>query len=72
MKTRFRTYSAYSIGCAAVWVVILIVVQIVADSHKQSNFRLVFLGWVVGWVSASIARIVYPPPKLGRSTGTAG
>jgi hypothetical protein len=24
---------------------------------------VVFGGWVIGWLSATIARIVYPPPK---------
>jgi hypothetical protein len=71
MKTRLRTYTSYSIGCAAVWAVILIVTQIEADSHTQNTFWLVSLGWWIGWLSATIARVVYPPPKKWRSTGTA-
>jgi hypothetical protein len=70
MKKRLRTYTAYSIGCAVVWAVILIVVSTQASSHKRNNIRLVFFGWVLGWLSASIARVVYPPPKSRRSTGT--
>jgi hypothetical protein len=70
MKKRLRTYTAYSIGCAVVWAVILIVVSTQASSHKGNNIRLVFFGWVLGWLSASIARVVYPPPTSRRSTGT--
>jgi hypothetical protein len=71
MKTRLRTYTAYSIGCAAVWAAIMIVTQTQADSHTRNTFRLIFLGWWLGWLSASIARVTYPPPKSRRSTGTA-
>jgi hypothetical protein len=24
---------------------------------------MVFAGWVIGWLSATIARAIYPPPK---------
>ena len=68
MKTRLRTYTAYSIGCAAAWAVILIVTS--TRGSETDHIRLVFGGWVVGWLSASIARVVYPPPKSGWSTGT--
>jgi hypothetical protein len=38
---------------------------------KQKNI-LVFFGWVIAWVSTTIARYVYPPPKrwLKASTTT--
>jgi hypothetical protein len=26
-------------------------------------FGYVFLGWVIGWISATIARAVYPAPR---------
>jgi hypothetical protein len=38
-----------------------------ADSVTRHKFVLVFAGWVIGWLSATIARAVYPPPK--RHTG---
>jgi hypothetical protein len=66
MRTRLRTYTAYSIGCAAVWAVILIVTRRV-DSEKRDAYRVA----CIGWLSASIARVVYPPPKRRRSTGAA-
>jgi hypothetical protein len=64
MKSRLNSYTAYSIGCAAVWAVILAVVSAGAGNDTRHTFLLVFLGWVVGWLSATIARAVYPPPKL--------
>jgi len=70
MRTRLRTYTAYSIGCAGVWAVILIVTRRV-DSQKRDAYRVACIGWWSGWLSASIARVVYPPPKRRRSTGAA-
>jgi hypothetical protein len=68
MRRRFsNTYTGYSIGCAIVWAVILVGVSSVADTATRHTFGLVFGGWVIGWLSATIARAVYPPPK--RSTG---
>jgi hypothetical protein len=64
MSRRFRnTYTGYSIGCAVVWAVILAGVSSAADSATRHNFMVVFAGWVIGWLSATIARAVYPPPK---------
>ena len=64
MSRRFRnTYTGYSIGCAVVWAVILAGVSSAADSTTRHNFMVVFAGWVIGWLSATIARAVYPPPK---------
>lgn len=67
MKRRFHTYTAYSVGCAIVWAAILAGVSSAADSVTRHKFVLVFCGWVIGWLSATIARAVYPPPK--RHTG---
>ncbi len=64
-----KTYTAYSIGCAVVWAVILIVVASVASKDKAHTFLLVFGGWVIGWLSATIARAVYPPPRRWRGSG---
>lgn len=63
---RRNTYTGYSIGCAAVWAVILAVVSTEADDTKRRTILLVFGGWVMGWLSATIARSVYPPPKSGK------
>jgi hypothetical protein len=34
-----------------------------ADSAMRRTFLLLFSGWVIGWLSATIARAVYPPPR---------
>ena len=63
MKQRLRTYTAYSIGCAVVWAIILIGVAAAANAGAAQTYLLVFCRWVIGWLSATIARVVYPPPK---------
>ncbi|MGZ4582897.1 MAG: hypothetical protein ACXVYI_00805 [Mycobacterium sp.] len=63
MNGRFSNYTSYSIACAMVWAVILAGVSSVADGATRRTFMLVFGGWVIGWLSATIARAVYPPPK---------
>jgi hypothetical protein len=67
-----RTYAAYSIGVGIVWAAILVVVSLAGPADKRNNIFLVFAGFAIGWVSATIARYVYPPPKKYRQdTGTA-
>jgi hypothetical protein len=67
MRRRFSTYTAYSIGCAVVWAAILAGVSSAADTTTRHEFVLVFGGWVIGWLSATIARAVYPPPKTRKT-----
>jgi hypothetical protein len=69
MKSRLRTYTAYSIGCGIAW---LIVWAVVGTTRPEARPRLLlfFAGWVVGWLSATIARSVYPPPQRHRSPST--
>jgi hypothetical protein len=70
IRTRLNTYTAYGIGCAAVWAAILVVTHYKADSQTRNTIRLMCLGWWIGWTSATIARVVYPPPTKWRSTVT--
>jgi hypothetical protein len=63
MRTRRNTYTGYSIGCAGVWGVILLLPRRRLDARTWSTLRLVCNGWWIGWTSATIARIVYPPPR---------
>jgi len=63
MKLSMRTYAAYSIGCIFVWAVLLAVVESFDNHTTRHTVLLVFLGWAIGWVSATIARAVYPPRK---------
>lgn len=52
----------YSIGCAVVWGMILTLVSVMYPDRLHS-YLLVGVGWLIGWISATIARSVYPPPK---------
>jgi hypothetical protein len=70
MKQFLNTYTTYSVGCAVVWALILIFVASEASSAKTHQVFLVFFGWVIGWLSATIARVVYPPARSsGSETG---
>src|SRR5450759_4415811 len=62
VRDRLNTYTAYSIGCAVVWAVLLAAVAAGATTAKLHIFLLLFAGWVLGCNSATIARFVYPPP----------
>ncbi|MBV9001758.1 MAG: hypothetical protein JO304_22055 [Solirubrobacterales bacterium] len=63
MRTQRNTYATYSIGCAGVWSVILLLGRRRLDSQTWNTLRLVCSGWWLGWTSATIARVSYPPPK---------
>lgn len=57
------TYTRYSIGCAIVWAVIAVVTATTASPDTRHTILLVGAGWWIGWLSATIARLVYPPPR---------
>jgi hypothetical protein len=63
ISTRLNTYMSYSVGCAAVWGVILAVARRRLDPQSWNTLRLLSVGWWSGWTSATIARASYPPPK---------
>ena len=67
MNPRMRPYTAYSIGIGIVWAVLLVLAFAFASTSKWHNILIVFAGFVIGWLSATIARYVYPPPKKYRS-----
>lgn len=60
---RLNSYLAYSIGCAVAWGAVWIIVGASEPGRTLDRIALVFGGWVLGWGSATIARVVYPPPK---------
>jgi hypothetical protein len=66
MRTLRRTYTGYSIGVAIAWALRLVLVWRFAPADKRKSNILVFLGFVIGWTSATIARQVYPPPAKYR------
>jgi hypothetical protein len=63
---RLHTYTAYTVGCAVAWAVLWIVVGTQSSEATQERVLFVFLGWLIGWTSATIARAVYPPPARRR------
>ena len=58
-----NTYSGYSIGCAAVWAALLATGRGLLDAKNWEMLRLGAAGWWAGWLSATIARVGYPPPR---------
>jgi hypothetical protein len=68
MRDRLNTYTAYSIGCALVWVVLIAIGLAAGKTSTQHTVLFVLLGWAIGWTSAMIARYVYPPPKKYRNS----
>jgi hypothetical protein len=69
MKQRQGTYEGYSLGCVIVWAAILRAVAARGDQTRLHTVGLVCAGWWIGWLSATIARAVYPPPKRWRGGG---
>jgi threonine/homoserine/homoserine lactone efflux protein len=67
MKGRLHSYKGYSIGCAVVWAVILIAVAMSKDESLFHTISLVCGGWWLGWLSATIARSIYPVQPDQRS-----
>jgi hypothetical protein len=68
MRGRLSTYTAYSIGCFVVWGLIF-AIGAVHRKNTGHTIVLVFGGWALGWLSATIARYVYPPPARWRREG---
>ncbi len=66
MNPRTRSYTTYSIAVAIVWAVILVLASLFASATKRHDIFAVFGGFAIGWLSATIARYVYPPPKKYR------
>jgi hypothetical protein len=57
-------YVGFSIGCAIAWAVIWSLVAVLASTRTVHTLGYVFLGWVIGWTTATLARVVYPAPKI--------
>jgi hypothetical protein len=60
---RCRSYWCYSAGCAIAWAVVLTLELTIRKGESAQLILLVFLGFCISWVSTTIARYVYPPPK---------
>lgn len=62
VKLRRRSYAMYAVGCAIAWAVLLTILASTESIHRMTLIWCIFFGWIIGWVSATIARFVYPPP----------
>jgi hypothetical protein len=61
---KYRSYWTYSIGCFVAWGVILAVrAAAFGGTSTTHDVLFVFAGWCIAWVSSTIVRSVYPPPK---------
>ena len=62
MRAGHGSYKRYSFGCMLVWIIVLAIAA-GADESKRRPIQLTCAGWWLGWLSATIARHVYPPPR---------
>jgi hypothetical protein len=60
---RCRNYWCYSAGTAIAWAVEMLLVRTIRGREGAQLNLLVFYGFCIGWVSTTIARYIYPPPK---------
>ena len=60
---RVRNFWVYSTGLAIVWALVLLLARMIRGREGVRPYLLVFGGYCIGWVSTTIARYVYPPPK---------
>jgi len=60
---RVRNFWRYSISLVITWAIVLILAVKIRGIEKAQPFFFVFWGFCIGWVSTTIARYVYPPPK---------
>jgi len=60
---RFRNYWIYSAGLAVAWAVVLALSLKIRGAEGIHTALLLFSGFCIGWVSTTIARYIYPPPK---------
>ncbi len=63
VRKRLEPFTAYSIACAAVWAIILLMLAAAGEKEKLRRILPLFGGWRMGWTSATFARYVYPPSK---------
>lgn len=64
------SYTVYSIGCFLVWAFVWAIYLLgIARTDALGTILMIFLGWLIGWTSATIARFVYPPPRRWRMDG---
>jgi len=56
-------YLGWSLACGIAWAVIWILLATLAGMNTVHTFGYIFVGWVIGWGMATLARAVYPAPR---------
>jgi predicted lysophospholipase L1 biosynthesis ABC-type transport system permease subunit len=64
------SYLGFSVGCAIAWGVIWILLALLASPVTVHRVGYVFARWVIGWATATIARVVYPAPRSTLFSGS--
>ena len=64
-----NTYTAYSIGVFIVWGVVWAIAAAIVKKEDLGYVFAIFVGYCIGWFSATVARALYPPPKKVYLTG---
>lgn len=65
---RNRNYWTYSAGLAIAWAIHFVLAFLIHGRDGVRTRLPVFGGFCIGWVSTTIARYVYPPPKRWTSS----
>lgn len=65
-----RNYWTYSFGLALGWAIALLLTRAIRGNSAAERAQLVFAGYCLGWVSTTIARYVYAPPKKWMSASS--
>lgn len=68
---RMNTYTAYGIGFFAAMAVMLAICAATVSGKTMGYIFAIFGGSVIGWTSATLARVAYPPPKKRQTAGPA-
>ena len=63
MTSRLRNFWVYSLGLAVAWAIVLTLAFTIRGEARAQPILDVFFGFCIGWVSTTIARYVYPPPR---------
>ncbi|HWE89295.1 MAG TPA: hypothetical protein VG317_07505 [Pseudonocardiaceae bacterium] len=70
MIGRLRNYWIYSLGLAVAWAIVLTLTYTIRGKDAAQPILYVFAGFGIGWVSTTIARYVYPPPRRWTRQGS--
>ncbi len=60
-----KSYKAYSVGLVVAWAIALTLIRLLRGPEHLNSAVLVCMGFFLGWLSATIARYVYPIERGG-------